>query len=732
MRMNEQQPSFSLNLQDVFYILFRHKWKIILCSAAGFLAVGAFYYFQTPKYESRAVLLVRYILERSAIDSVESQSTGGKSGASVMNSEVAILRSWDLAVEAAEAIGVDKLVPGGTGSAGIRAAAGRINSGLIVATNQDNDCILLRYTDADPKLAPVILEELLNCYFRKHLEVHRSTGAFDFVAKQTDHVRGRLIQTETELKRLKEKAGVFYTFYTSNDLDQRMINRREQLLAAEAELFLQKAQVAEMEKYLAKKSKPVATDTADSADSEKSGELGDVQRYQALVARSRELRSVELELLGRYNPENPLLKSVRGQIEDIDRQRRDMEAKIPSIRLYSADNRTSNGAPIVNETVQWFEAKLATEKAKLAASKSKVAILKSQVDFIEERANEMSEFKSQIAQLERKRKAEEANYQYFQSSLEKARIDEALDPSKIPNISTVQKPSPPVPTVSDLKKPMAVLAAGGVAIGLAIAFLIELVLDRRVKRPSELETRMHVPLFLSIPLIPHRAQLRLDNRKDSKSLEKGAGSEVVPWDGSYFISSYANSIRDRLILWFRLKNLTQKPKLVGITGVAGGEGATTVAGCVAASLSETGEGKVLLVNWNTDRSNIHPFLNGKAALGLSEALEANGNLTPASENLYLATGACSNGDHRLLAPRQFYTLLPSLKASHYDYIIFDLPPVGRSSATLAMSSCLDKVLLIVEAEKSDRDQVKRSYTELVAARANVSAILNKTRETPIG
>ena len=38
---------------------------------------------------------------------------------------------------------------------------------------------------------------------------------------------------------------------------------------------------------------------------------------------------------------------------------------------------------------------------------------------------------------------DEANYKYFAASLEKARIDEALDPSKMPNISAVQRPSPP-------------------------------------------------------------------------------------------------------------------------------------------------------------------------------------------------------------------------------------------------------------------------------------------------
>ena len=41
-------------------------------------------------------------------------------------------------------------------------------------------------------------------------------------------------------------------------------------------------------------------------------------------------------------------------------------------------------------------------------------------------------------ELERTKEIEETNYKYFQSSLEKARVDEALDSSKIPNISVYE------------------------------------------------------------------------------------------------------------------------------------------------------------------------------------------------------------------------------------------------------------------------------------------------------
>jgi Mrp family chromosome partitioning ATPase len=80
-----------------------------------------------------------------------------------------------------------------------------------------------------------------------------------------------------------------------------------------------------------------------------------------------------------------------------------------------------------------------------------------------------------------------------------------------------------------------------------------------------------------------------------------------------------------------------------------------------------------------------------------------------------------------IALKRFFDLMPNLKASDFDYIIFDLPPLNDTTPTLGMARFMDKVLLVVEAEKSGRDLVKRGYAQLSAARANVSVVLNKSR-----
>lgn len=99
------------------------------------------------------------------------------------------------------------------------------------------------------------------------------------------------------------------------------------------------------------------------------------------------------------------------------------------------------------------------------------------------------------------------------------------------------------------------------------------------------------------------------------------------------------------------------------------------------------------------------------------------------DRLWVASaGRNANGDKlpRIL-PKRFSQLMPKLKASDYDYIIFDMPPVSQTSVTARLSSYMDMTLLVLESEKTDREVVKRATALLGESKANVTAVLNKTR-----
>ena len=130
--------------------------------------------------------------------------------------------------------------------------------------------------------------------------------------------------------------------------------------------------------------------------------------------------------------------------------------------------------------------------------------------------------------------------------------------------------------------------------------------------------------MLSIPYLNGRNPLRLRwPRASEKSIIalRGDGHfHAAPWESDHFIRPYSEAIRDRLVLYFELNRMNHKPKLVAVTGCSEGAGASTLAGGLAAALSETGDGKVLLVDMNVGRPEIHPFFRGAPACSLTEAL----------------------------------------------------------------------------------------------------------------
>jgi uncharacterized protein involved in exopolysaccharide biosynthesis/Mrp family chromosome partitioning ATPase len=652
----ESQQHSGVKLGDIFFALFKRKRTIMVCAAVGIIAAAAVYFLYPPSYESQAKLLVRYVLERSGVDPVERANPAGAANDTdkVIGAEVEILTSWDLAVQVAQAlgpqrllppaqdpfsrlvraIGLQRLLPPSGASATEGEAARSVALGLKVIATKGSNIIFISYENRNPEIATLVLQELLSRYFVKHLEVHRSVGAFDFVAQQTDQVRGRLNQSEDALKSVREKTGIASLKEGSVALTTEAAKVQEQLNAAEADLAEQ----------------------------------------QALVS-----------------------------------QKADSGAKT------------------------WRKKKPGdekTNKAKVAGTQAKIETLKTRLGDIQRRTKQLSELAPQIEDLERKKEMDEANYKYFAASLEKARIDEALDPSKIPNISAVQRPSPPSLETKKRNKVLMGLVGGGLTLGIALALLRGLVLNQTVGRPFQLETQLHIPLMLSIPYANGRFALP----SNGSPADPGALTtqrrhpKLAPWEAGHFIRPYCDAIRDRLGLYFELNHLTHKPKLVGVTGMSEEGGTSTLAAGLAASLSETNDGKVLLVDVNLGPQEVHPFFKGKPAYPLNKALKPSDSIASATENLYLATvGSPSTGGPAQLGLKKFFDMMPNMKASDFDYIIFDMPPLDQTSPTWGMAAFMDKLLVVVEAEKNNREVIRRSYGKLIAERNNVAVVVNKTR-----
>lgn len=739
---NNPIPS-GFGVHDVLYIVFKHKWKILLLSFIGFSVAGVMIYrsLRDPSYASAAKLMVRYVVDRASID--PEANTQMMSGG--MMAEVEILASRDTAIEVARAVGPEKLLPESKTPPTAEDAAAVIESGLKVESPGLN-MLYLSYRNTDSKLTTAVLSQIIQTYFKKHLELHRSTETFAQVSKQTDEARSGLRQTEEEINQLKEKSGVLTVLETMKEFELRRQETRRNLMTAELQLAEQSAKVAALqasqrksmanvdERDLAKKDANLANPPPTAREIELArvrslalAEIKDLSERAELLQKRRN------ELLINRKPSDPGLGSLDRQIAQCRKRGLDLLEEHPDF----AGKLTNNQSGQLNAPVLSLE----DERTLESAFKARLDSVKAQSKNLETEVTKLSALGFQLQDLERRRQVEDDKYRYFQSSLEKARLDETLDPSKIPNIKVIQSPTPPVKSIDEKSMKLILgIACSGLGAGLALAFLIEMVIDRRVSRPVEISTRLQLPLMLSIPYI--RSKDRIANIGESyPALELPAegGELILPpvskrdemkspdHRGEHFIAPYVAAIHDRIIFNFQVNNIIHKPKLVALTGLSDGAGTSTIAAGLAKAFAENGDRKVLLVDLNAvpGESGAHPAESIFKAVELSKTERF--RLTP--RNLYFASATTrrSSKNPHALAPTALYEIMPHLVASDFDYIVFDMPPIGPTSPTLTMAGFMDKILLVLDGDNTTRENLSWGYMELEKAKADVSCVFNKAR-----
>jgi Mrp family chromosome partitioning ATPase len=434
-----------------------------------------------------------------------------------------------------------------------------------------------------------------------------------------------------------------------------------------------------------------------------------------------------------------LVKQVHEQIEQNQALKKDLEEKNPQITALSVPLSSPTIGLQAGDSINFK-----TESEQVTGLKAKIQALNSQLNQVWAEETNFEKVETTISELEQKKQVEETDLKYFMSNLEESWIDAALGGDKPANISIIQAASPPSKGWSKpFEKKVAMVATGGVFGGLAFAFLIELFLDRSVKRPTDIETKLRLPLFISIPamarnghrhLTTSRSYFRLKDTGDDE--RETAGEKVVPHQAvgvdlqnrQHPLRRFHEGLRDRLIVYFETRNLTHKPKLVAVTSCGKGAGVSSIAAGLAASLSETGDGNVVLVNISGEQGAAQQFYKGKPGCSLDEALAADkkqGALVKA--NLFTTTEQTDGDMLPANLPKKISTLMPKFKASEYDYIIFDMPPVSQTSVTARLAGLMDMVLLVIESEKTNQDVVKRVNQLLAESKAKVSTVLNKTR-----
>jgi len=712
-----------MTLGDVYFVLFRRKWMILGFSLAGILAALAVGWINPPQYKSEAELSLSVLETKPIGPPGEDARPMNEPSRNIISTEIDILQSLDLAQHVVQAMTPAKILAGGGSASDTNEAAYRVKRGLTVETALGSSVIHITFQHPDKEIVQPALSEIIDGYFIKHFKTRGGGGVFgDFLTNETARLRGELIQTEQQIQQAQSETGVISTEDAKAAYSDQITKLRGQISSAEEDL----AERQTVLKVLA----PSKTVTPGLPAAKIPP--GQLDAYRRTCARLAIYNTREEDYLTHqgFTEQNVLVKEVRSQIADAQKIKNQLEREYPQLAgmEFPPPNPDRGTADAVND--------LPNATVRNTALKAKIDFLHSQLNQVWTEATNFERVEATISGLQQKKESEAANLKYFTDHLERSRIDDALNEGKASNISIIQSPTPPLKGWSKKTvKTVGLLALSGILAGLALAFLMELILDRSVKRPVEIEIKLGLPLFISIPDAQKNGygkHARLING-ERLLLDPAAGGEtpsrmsIAPWDREHPLRRFYEGLRDRLIVYFEVRKTVHNPKLVAVTSCGHGAGVSSIAAGLAATLSETGDGNVLLVNISGDRGAAQQFYKGELGYSLDEVLETGKKSSLVKASLFTATEQ-TNGN-MLLAnlPKKLSALMPKLKTSDYDYIIFDMPPVDQTSATARLSGLMDMVLLVIESEKTNQDVVRRVIRLLAESKAAVSTVLNKSR-----
>jgi succinoglycan biosynthesis transport protein ExoP len=732
-----------LTVADVLYILFKHKWKIVVCFVLGVIGAIAMPRFVHPKYGSEARLLIKYVVEKSPTQVAGANGSTVQqlddSAQSILNTELQIITSMDLALQVADAIGPAKLLNKSSDGTDRNAAAGVIQDpkNLITEVRKPGNVIGIEFQHQNPSIVQAVLKQLIESYKKQHAEIRRG-GEFDKdYSQELEQLRSSLEKTEGELRKTKATLGIVSLDAAKESYAKRISDLQDKIADTQVELAQHEASVNEMR---SEAPRVVGATNLSSPLTVAVATVGAVREYKRVCKLLETLEGNYNELSGQLTPEALQMKGLREQIAANEAVKAKLEKQNPGLiamkplelKGSSSDSVLPSGPSI-------------SDVAKGSALRSRMHVLTNQLADVETQAKLLAEAEPRITELERRRDREQGYFKNLSESLERAKINERLGAGKISNISVIQEPTPASPRGSKLKKMMAMMVAGGIGAGVGLAFLLEMFLDQSVKRPVDVETKVQLPLFVTVP------QLRINgNRKQigakkvpllgPPSKEKGdaaavslrsqpaTNGELSAWDPRHLLRPYSEALRDRMITYFEIKNLTHKPKLIAVTACGENAGVSTVAAGLAASLSETGEGNVLLVDMNVENGSATHFRRGDLACDIDDALETQKrDQAQVQNNLFVVTESSEGEQMPSILPKRFKNLVPKLKASDFDYIIFDMPPVNQISVTPRLAKFMDMVLMVVESERTPLPALKKASALLAESRANVGIVLNKGR-----
>jgi uncharacterized protein involved in exopolysaccharide biosynthesis len=492
--MTEQQfttagpTGFNFTLRDLVAIGFRHKRSFLLCFF-GVLAGSIIAMFVvSPTYESKTQILVK----RDRVDPVVSAEKNDSIQVreevteEEINSEANLITSEDVLRKTVLDSGLENrksllsiVSLGQSQDARVAHAVDDLRTHLVVDPIKKTDVIEITYSGHSPKYAALVLNNLVNAYIEKHVAIHRPAGQLAFFDEETNRYKHELDQAEDQLKNFAQEQGGVAPQVARDITLQKLNEFAASLEGTRAEMAATEQKIANLEQQSGSTPDRLTTAVRETDD-------GAV--LQQLKSTMLTLELKRTELLTKYQPGYRL-------VQEVDKEIADTRAAIATEEAKPLKEQTTDRNP----TYSWINEELARAKSDYSALQARAAATQAIVGVYQTRAQKLEEAGLLQQDLLREAKANEDNYLLYLHKREEARIEEALDRTRILNVSMLEQPTVPVSPVRSS------VTFGFVGLLLAFVLSSALVfgqeyLDSSLRTPADVLSELRIPVLASVPL----------------------------------------------------------------------------------------------------------------------------------------------------------------------------------------------------------------------------------------
>jgi capsular exopolysaccharide synthesis family protein len=678
------------SLSEAVATLRKRLWILILAAVLG-LCYGFYTAMTQPRlYRASSIIQVhsgasnQFRLDASYSDD-DSQTK--------MNTEVLILKSATLLTNVARDLDLanNPDFNGGTAPkvhlaltdpAVQNSVVGALQGGLDVAVIPRTEMMTVSYSSLSPKLSADIVNKVVEDYIQRayNAPYARTKAISDWLSQQLDELKLQVERYQQQMMDLQRKLGSLGYDSSHNTLEASL----EALVTAEGNAKIARITAESRYRMIAGMDPGTIEGSIETTPGTMPGELN------ALRAQLASLRANYAQLTaqsaGGLGPNHPQVKALQDQINELTKE---ITAEQSRLELQSKEI---------------YLAALATEqKTEQELDARKAEAYKQGDDMVQETV------------VQREYEQDRGLYDALQQRLETAKLESGLDATEVDQVDKALPPMSPT-----LRSPVTIVASTTIFFllgGIVIAFILES-LDTGLHNIQQIEAVMNMP---SLAVIPKSKRSSAEQTAAMSTAQRNIN--VLTQPKSQFTEAF-RSLRTSLLL----ATAGRPPKFILFTSATPSEGKTTAATNLACIFAQ-GEARVLLIDADLRRPNVHHRFGLTGRLGLTTVLAGTSTFEEAVKNVpelpnldILPSGPVPPFPTEMLSSESMTTLLQKV-GSLYTHVVIDSPPILSVTDAAILGRMVDAVVLVVRHGKSSKNVMGRARDLLVRSGAPIAGLV---------